>query len=234
MTNAFAGIDLCRRDPLCETLKKYSSECFESLAEKSCNQFADTFEKLLVPRTCNIDGEQIQFSIQSCEDVELHYDRLSKLPFKKALSLFASSKIRQTMKDKVSELYTHKSLETSKRLGKNLRPGKVISECREFEYIETKSVTCTVPGLLPTDIVSKASKAQVFKFEGSDAPTGKRQLTLVEMKTCKKIWQSEWGTAETVTGEGNHLNTINKVSSSVWKQCEPCWNHEKEACLRIN
>jgi hypothetical protein len=266
LLSSISQADTCSRSPLCDTLNDESFECEEKLEEPICNQFVETFKKTLEPQTCKSEKKTILgfCNLKSGNPyIDLHYDRLAKLPFKSALELFTSEKLRASMDGEVGETWRKRSLEDQKRLGKTLLPGKIISECREFEelkfkevkvkeliYSEAKVGDFTVwSGDVPAKIINtKTSKSCVVKLlvseetrkvKGEDLlyyktyDGGRNLETIVDMKTCQKLWEAESYAAETHSGQTRSKVLLDKMKEGPWKKCGPCWNSDREACLRI-
>jgi hypothetical protein len=132
--------------PLCENLDADSFACSERWDEKVCDQFIQTFEKLLTPVACLKGQKETVLGYYSClgrkgsADVALHFDRVARLPFQSALKLFTSPRFRSIMDGHVAETYRKKSLQDEKRLGKDLKPTSIIPECRIFETVDFKAV----------------------------------------------------------------------------------------------
>lgn len=100
---------------------------------------------------------------------------------------------------------------------------------------DTKSNKKCYPKL---GIVSDSSNKPVKKIKGHDIlwfetySGATTYHSLVDMKTCEKIWEVEIVLDETLTNP-IALNNINIVSKSSYKSCAECWNEDKERCLRL-
>ncbi len=279
LPQAFAT-NSCERNIHCDELNDLSLACSEKWDQPTCDKFTNAFEKLLVPQVCNEPTKKIRWAMNSCEwkhgnmPIDLHFDRLARLPYAKALKLYTSEKLRKTMDGAVADAHFKKSQEDQNRLGKTLHPSKFIPDCQKFEDIDFIEVTkdlrlkgkdapqytyqegsvgeyilwmgdvpkkiinnkkkkeCEVktPGLL--DKITKAPLGDVVRYEMYTGD-GKRWETLVDMKTCKPIWEATWDAEDTVSGESSKKITVDSVQNSAWRKCAPCWNKNHSGCLRI-
>ena len=255
----------CVRHPLCDELNDRSFACSESWSEKSCNEFVDTFSKLLSPRNCLENKTLVKNpEVFSCAlkkgnmPIDLHYTRLAQLPFKKALDLFASKKLRDSMDGSIGEVLRRRSIETEKGLGKTVLPTRLIDECRQFNKIDFDSVDgrseyrfdnyviaygegptkitnsklgteCTVNQRGMIDSVSRVPGQTFLRYDSSEA--GLTYIAFVDIKTCNKFYESSWTYAETITGQILYEQKINLLPR-YWKSCSACWDKDHTACLR--
>lgn len=249
--------DPCARNPLCDELNDASNSCVTTLKEKSCDKFVTLFEKLMEKQVC--PKEDFKFGIYSCDlklgltPVGVQYDRLSKLPFKNAIKLFSSEKLRNSLDDILSIQFKKKSL-----AAKNYKTGSAIPECVGFRPLdfnkekiatvgsftvlkgETTKIThtkskkgCEVKNFKEVKDVDKMNHHDVLRFISTDG-SGLARMSLVLIKNCEVAWESEWAYGDSLDDRSNLQVKNVSDKNSFMKQCEPCWNKDKEACLRIN
>lgn len=194
--------------------------------------------------------------------ISIYYDRLAELPFGKGIKLYSSQKLRDSMDGQVAEAHLERSKEDEKEFGKTLLAGFVLSQCRDIEelkfspaklkdysYEEAKVGDFSIwGGDVPKRIVNLKTKhvcevkvgiiTNVSKFVGQDLLLyetyngSENKKSIVGMKDCSILWESQSYAAETSTGETRPVVKINRLKDS-WKTCAPCWDQKHAACLKI-
>lgn len=248
----------CPTSPLCDELEEFSYQCSQSLKELDCDAFVIKFEKSLERLKCN----HTPLIIHTCSMIkggpasEVHYDLLGQLPFAKALKLYTSEKLRKSMPERVAKKHFKRSLENEKELGKTLHPRTVDHSCREYDHINFRYVQKDVKtkdkilpkynysearvgdfvvwdGDVPHKIINVNTKKKcetklgnatsVFRFKGHDLLLWTDDnVSIVNLHDCEILWSKQ-----------KDRVTVAKLQQSSLKRCEPCWNEQTEACLRL-
>lgn len=122
----------------CNQLEESGYDCFENKKAQACQEFIDTFEKLVAPYNCNgkIDPN---LNINNCGQrkgatyVDVHFKRLSELDDPKAIALYASERFRKVLDGNAAEEHREKSLKQEMILNPKLLPKGYKAECIEYE-----------------------------------------------------------------------------------------------------
>ncbi len=246
LTSFLHAAELCQRHSSCDELNDLSFACSEKWDQSTCDKFTDTFEKLLVPQACQESGKQILWALSSCDwkegntPTDLHYDRLARLPFAKALKLYTSEKLRKTMDGAIAESHLKKSKADEKLLGKTLLPSKFLKACNEFEYIDFNTVKkdLNLNGKSLPQYSYQEGKAGDYIFWMGDIPN-----KIINTKTKKECVVKASGFVEKITkvpGLDIARYEIHRENGTNWdalidmKTCQRIWEATWEAAETVS
>lgn len=112
----------------CEELEALSYSCSENKDQKVCEQFVELFDIMLEPLTSSCKTNIVFASaIFHCSArpgaayVDIHFDLLATLKSKKALTLYASDKFRNSTDGEIAHAHLKKSIEVSKKFSSRNR-----------------------------------------------------------------------------------------------------------------
>lgn len=248
----------CPRPAACDQLEDTSWECHGELNKKKCLDFVIVFDQLLGSVVCKESKTPVT-ALHLCGQkkgsaaLHLHYDRIAQLPSLEAIKVFTSQRFRNTLDGDLAEQYMARSKRQEPLVGKELKSIEVDFKCRAVDSLEFKNKKvsaseyevyvkdesarirniktkkeCTPDVWLlddeSNDVVKKINGKDLFLFNTYSG--GDHKTTLVDANSCKTVWDKEEKFSKPV------VNTVNKVSSSSWKECAACWNEYYQGCLR--
>lgn len=105
----------CPTPKLCEKMYEELQFCEKGL-KKQCNRFVDNFRKVLPKYDCKRSFDTLPVSaIWHCDSHETFLNALAKMKTSKALNLYGSQELRNTLDGDLAEEHRKKSENTEKK-----------------------------------------------------------------------------------------------------------------------